>query len=586
MLRRFHGLVRPHRGALARAVLWMLGALAAGLIAPWPLQIVIDGVLLGERQRGALRWIDGLLPPDRPGLLLVSCVAIVAAALAQGWCSQRHRILAASIGHRVLTDLRMAVFAKLQRLSLTFHDRRGAGDLLLRMTGDVALLRSVLIPALLDSLSRTLLLFGTLGVMAVLNPWLTLVGVGILPLLTLATFRFGARIRAVTRTQRRKEGKIASVAAEALASVAAVQAYSRESAVCARFHKQGDRSLRADLKALRLSEAMARTVEVTLALGTSLVVWIGARDVLRGAMSAGELIVFISYLRSLYKPVQGLARTAARGSKAMVCGERVLEILDSDEEVREHPNAVPLRTLRGDIVFDRVTFGYDPDRPVLHEVSFRVGAGERVGLVGPSGSGKSTILSLLLRLYEPQSGRILVDGQDIRCWTIDSYRRQISAVLHDPLLFGVTIEENILDGRPDAAPREVESAAAAAGAHEFIRRLPDDYASVLGERGASLSRGQQQRIALARAMLRNAPVMLFDEPATGLDARTEAEVMRTLARMARGRTCLWVAHDLRQILDCPRALVLRDGRVVQDGAPSSLLGKIGAMRQLFRECDR
>jgi len=581
LLRRFRPLLAPHRGKMLKAFVWMIGAIGAGLIAPWPLQMVIDGVLLDKRGSGALLWLDGWLPADREQLLLVSCVMVVVVALLHGLCTHRQRILAATVGHRVVSDLRMAVFAKLQRLSLAFHDRRGIGDLLLRMTGDVTLLRSILVPAVLDSSSRVLILLGMLTLMAVMDPWLTLIGVASLPLLALTTISFGSRIRSVTRKQRRKEGKIASVAGEALASVSAVQAYSRESAVIGRFHKQSNRSLRADLKALRLSEMMSRIVEVTLAVGTSLVLWIGVRRALVGGMSAGELIVFLTYLRSMYRPIQGLVRTAAKASKATACAERVLEILESDEEIQELPNAVPAPALGGDIVFDRVTFGYDADRPVLRDVSFRIRAGEKLGLVGPSGSGKSTILALLMRLYEPQSGRILVDGRDIRCFTLESYRRQIGVVLHDPLLFGVTVEENILDGRPDARPHEVVRAARDAGADVFVRNLPEEYTSVLGERGASLSRGQQQRIALARAMLRDAPVMVFDEPTTGLDVRTEGEVLRTLSSMARGRTCVWIAHALNQILDCSRVMVLRDGRIAQDGAPSALLNRAGAMQELF-----
>ena len=579
--RRFRPLLAPHRGSMVRAGLWMLGGIGAGLLAPWPIQLVVDGVLLDHKNRGLVRFITRFVPAEPTPLLLVACVLLVSLVAIQGLCTFRQQILAATVGHRVLSDLRLAVFAKLQRLSLSFHDRCGAGDLLLRMTGDVSLLRAILVPAALESVSRLLVLVGMLAFMATMDPWLTLIGIASLPLLGLTSMRFGARIRAVTRSQRRKEGKIAAVAGEALLSIPAVQAYSRESAVSGRFHKQSNRSLRADLKTLRLAESMARIVELTLALGTSLVLWIGTRRALTGALSAGELIVFLTYLRNMYKPISGLVRASARTSKAVACGERVLEVLDSKEEVREHPNAVPAPPLAGEITFDRVTFGYDRERPVISDLTLRIGAGERVGLVGPSGSGKSTILALLLRLREPQSGRILVDGRDIRCYTLESYRKQIGVVMHEPFLFGVTIEENILDGRPGASAEEVVDAARRAGADDFILALPGGYASTLGERGASLSRGQQQRIALARALLRNAPLMVFDEPTTGLDVRTEREVLATLAQAASGRTCVWIAHDLGQILDCARVVVLRDGRIVQDGAPSALLAEQGAMQQLF-----
>ena len=318
-------------------------------------------------------------------------------------------------------------------------------------------------------------------------------------------------------------------------------------------------------------------------MGSCLVLWVGARRSLAGGMSPGELVVFLSYLRGLYKPTRDLVRIGAKANKAAVCGERILEILDSGEEVPEAPDAVPAPAFAGAITFEGVSFGYQEDCLVLHDLSFRIAQGERVGLVGPSGSGKSTLLALLLRLYEPRKGRILIDGVDIRRYRLESYRRQIAIVLQEPFLFGESVTENIRCGRPDATPEEIREAARAAEAQQFLEALPGGYDSTLGERGTSLSRGQQQRVSLARAVLRDAPVMIFDEPTTGLDPRTEAEVRRTLARLARGRTCIWIAHNLSQILDCDRVLVLREGRLVESGRPAELLSGVGPFQRLFAE---
>lgn len=578
---RFAPLLARQRQRLLPAAACMLGAIAAGLLAPWPVQMVIDGVLLGQRGRGPLAAIGGLLPESPGGLLAACCFALLILAGLRAACAHGQNLLAAMAGHDVVSSLRVALFDRLQRLSLVFHQRRRTGDLLVRLTGDVAMLREILVPAGLEFVGQSLLLLGMLSFMFAMDATLTLIALAMLPLLAVVTARYGARLRRVAREQRRKEGRIATVAGEALASVAVVQAYSNADEMSSRFTRQNRKSLKAGLRALRLEEKMTRTVDLALAAASALVLGVGALRSLGGSLSPGELIVFLTYLRGIYRPVQILVRLSARASKALACGDRILEIFESGEEVRDAPDAVEAPRPRGEILFDRVTFGYDAARPVLHEVSFRIAAGEKVGLVGPSGAGKSTVLALLLRLYDPQQGRILVDGRDIRSFTHESHRRQIAVVLQDPFLFGVSVGENIRYGRLEATAEEIRAAARAAGADDFISRLKDGYDTVLGERGASLSRGQQQRLGLARAVVRDAPILVLDEPTTGLDAPTEAEVLETLSRLGRGRTCLWIAHDLGQILSCPRVLVLRDGRLVEQGGPAELLERAGAFQALF-----
>ena len=580
---RFGPLLQPHRRRLALSACFMFAFIATDLVAPWPVQGVIDGVLLGRKNRGFMLWLGEFLPSDRMQLLAACCLAVVSIAALRGLFSYSEKILAETVGQKVVSDLRVAIFARLQRLSLTFHSKRRTGDLMVRLTGDVTMLREILVPMVLDFTTQALVLAGMMALMALMDLTLTLIAVATLPLLLLATARYGGLIREASREQRRKEGKVATVASEALASVAVIQAYSIAEAVAARFSRQNFKSLNAGLRSLRLEESLGRIVEMTIAVGSCLVLWVGARRSLAGGMSPGELVVFLAYLRGLYKPTRDLVRIGAKASKAAVCGERILEILDSGEEVRESPDALPAPALSGEIAFEGVTFGYQENRPVLHDLSFRIAPGERVGLVGPSGSGKSTILALLLRLYDPDAGTIRVNGRDIRQFQLESYRRQIAIVLQEPFLFGESVAENIRCGRQEATSEEIRAAAQAADAHQFLEALQDGYDSILGERGTSLSRGQQQRLSLARAVLRDAPVMVFDEPTTGLDPRTEGEVRKTLARLGRGRTCIWIAHSLSQILDCERVIVVREGRVVESGPPAELLTGIGPFHRLFRE---
>ncbi|HEX9638343.1 MAG TPA: ABC transporter ATP-binding protein [Acidobacteriota bacterium] len=581
-VRRFSGLLRPHRGRIAWASLAMLGSTVTGLLLPWPVQGVIDGVLLGRRDQGWLRWLGESVPSAPTALLLTCCGALILLTLLQSLFAYWQNLLTATVGHRVISTLRLEIFDQLQRLSLGFHRARRSGDLLVRLTGDVSMLREILLPALLEAASRFLILIGVLLLMGLIDFRLTVIVLLMLPLLLLSTIRFGSALRQVVRQQRRKEGKIAAVVGEALGSVAVVQAFAQEHQLATRFSRQNSRSLRAGLKSLRLEEKMARSVELTLAFGSALVLWFGGQRALQHSLSPGELIVFLSYLRSIYKPIQTLVRLSGRASKAVACGERILEVLDSKEQVTEPNDAEPTPKLSGGIVFDRVTFGYQDGLPALQDVSFSIAAGERVGLVGHSGAGKSTVLALLLRLYDPDQGRILVDGFDIRRLRLATYRSQIAVVLQEPFLFGISVAENIGFGRPEAEPHEIEAAARVAGAHDFITALPGGYDAVLGERGASLSRGQQQRIAIARAVLRRASILIFDEPTTGLDALTETEVRAALAQWSWNTTCIWIDHRLPPILDCPRVLVLQGGRCVQDGSPRHLVQAPGALQELFQ----
>ncbi len=579
--RRMHAVMWPHRRLATLAAVSMFGAALAALATPWILQVVLDGVLGNERQHGLLLWLGAWLPASPQRLLVSMALAFLALTAIKGSLTYAQNLASATVGQRVVSQLRIEVVGRLLRLSPTFHARRKTGDLLLRLTGDISMLREVMLPSLLDASRQGLQIVGALAGMLLIDGLMTAVAIAMLPLLALTAMRFSGRIRAVVREQRRKEGRLAATASEALNSLIVVQAYARADAVVTRLARQSERSLGAGLRSLKLEESMARIVELTLACGVCAALGLGGWRAMQGVISPGELIVFLTYLRSLDKPISALVRLSAKINKGVASWERVVEILDADERVHEAPDAISVKSACGSIEFQNVTFGYNPDVPVLRDISFKIAAGESIGVVGPSGEGKSTLLALLLRLYDPQQGRILFDGRDIRGLKIEDYRRQLATVLQEPFLFGMSVADNIRSGNPAASDDDVSAAARAAEADRFIERLPEQYQTELGERGASLSRGQQQRVAIARAYLRGAPVLVFDEPMTGLDPVASREVCATLSSLAQGRTCIWIAHDLQQIQELPRALVLSHGRVAQDGRPDELLHSVGAFRDLF-----
>lgn len=580
-LQRWRHLVRPHRRLVALAVCAMIGGALAAVSIPWILQIVLDGVLAGRTDDGAFLVIGRWLPTEPMMLLLVAAGLFVGLTALKGVLAYTQNITAATVGQRIVSQLRLELFDRLLRLSPTFHARHRSGDLMLRLTGDISMLREVMLPSLLEASRQALQIAGALFGMLWIDPGMTAVALAVIPLLALTTARKGREIRSVVREQRRKEGRLASTANEALHSLLMVQAYSRIEGVVSRLARQSERSLGAGLRSLRLEEKLARAVEATLGIGMAATLLLGGWHAIHGLISPGELIVFLSYLRTLDKPVASLVRLTAKFGKGLASWERVAEVLEAKERVIESPDAHPIVAAKGEIEFRNVCFGYSPDAPVLRNISFKLRAGETVGLVGSSGEGKSTLLALLLRLYDPQSGQILFDGRDIREWKLDDYRRQLATVLHDPFLFGVSVANNIRAGRADASDEDLYAAARAAEADRFIELLPDRYDTQLGERGMSLSRGQQQRIAIARACLRQAPLLILDEPTTGLDAVNQREVRATLLTLAKQRTCLWIAHDLGQIRDLPRALVLNRGELAQDGDPKQLLAAAGQFRTLF-----
>ncbi len=410
---------------------------------------------------------------------------------------------------------------------------------------------------------------------------LTLSSLAVAPPLYLLSLYFSAKVAELTRKRRARESELASLLQETVISKELVQAYAQEEQEKRRFAEESAESLDTALQRVRVSKGFGRTVEVLIAVGTALVVYLGARKALAGYVTPGDLIVFISYLRDLYKPVGGLSELIIDFGGSLVCGERVAEILETKIKVADAPDAIEAPPFRGEVVFENVTFGYDSREPVLQDLSFKARPGEMIALIGSSGTGKSTIVNLLLRFYDPWKGRILIDGQDVRRYTLKSLREQISVVLQEPLLFHRTIRENIAYGKPEARVEETVDAAKTAQAHEFIVRLPNGYDTFLTEGGAGLSGGQRQRIALARAILKNAPIFVLDEPVTGLDSETEARLNETMDRLMKGRTSFTIAHRLSTIMKADLILMIEEGRVIEQGTHEHLLGRSDRYRRLY-----
>ena len=564
--RRFSPHLRPFRRTLLGAGACMVGVTAMEIARPWPLKIIFDGLLMPQPEPDAVT--GAVLSASGGGdmLLAVTAGAILVLAVLSGLFGFGQSYLLATVGQKVVARIREQLYSHIQRLSHSFHEASRTGDLLARLTEDVRMMRDLMVNAVIYTGARTLVIAGTLVVMMLMDWRLTLVAVSILPLLVLATHRFGNEIKGAARKKRRKESRIAEVMTESISSIKLVQAYAREAYEEGRFARQNSSSAKAGLVATRLEAHLDRVVQVILAVGTCAVLWYGVKRVQAGALSPGDLLVFSAYLVTLYKPVRKLAALTGRISKATVCGERILSILDLEPDIADHPDARTAPRFEGAIEFDHVSFGYGRGANVLEDVSFRVAPGETVALVGASGAGKSTIGSLLLRFYDPVEGAVRIDGGDLRDYRLASLREQIAIVLQETALFATTIRDNIAYGRLDATDEEIVAAAKAACAHEFIERLPEGYDTVVGERGSTLSGGQRQRIAIARAIVRDAPVVVLDEPTTGLDAVSERAVREALGRLMRGRTCILVTHDMEALSLADRVLVLRDGELAERDA--------------------
>lgn len=558
--------LRRHVGLSVLGLAAMLVDVVLRILEPWPLKIAVDAVsaaLGADLGQGQPANISTVIP-----LAALALAAIVAGRAAANYLST---ISLAKVGARVATELRGRVFQHVQALSMRYHSKASIGDTSQRLVGDVGRLQEAAVTAGLPLVGNLATVTILMGVMIWMNPILSLIIGAAAVAYALLSRLASPKITRASRQTRKGEGALVSSAAEALAAIRVVKSYGLERTVAHEFAQGNDHAMKAGVKARRLAAGLERSTDVLVGIAQAVVLVFGSWQVLRGAMTPGDLVLFLMYLKIATRPLRDLAKYTGRIARASASGERIADLLDEEIGIADRPNAKPLHEVRGDVTFENLTSNDGHGRPLFTNLTLKIPAGEHVGILGPSGAGKSTLVSYLLRLAEPDQGRVAIDDAALSDATLSSLRANVSVLLQESVLFSVPIRENIRFGRLDATDEEVEDAARRADAHDFIVGLPQGYDTVLGQRGDTLSGGQRQRLAIARALIRRSPIVVLDEATTGLDPVTKAQVTASLGELTRGRTTLSVTHDPAMIAAMDRVVWLENGRIVEDGAPQDLL---------------
>jgi ATP-binding cassette subfamily B protein len=566
---RFRYFLARYRLRLAAGGVLTLASSLFALAQPWPLKVIVDSVLRGKPLQipgfgFAADW-------SRTELLDGAIVAFLLITFVGAVFDYLGTYLMDSSGVRMVSDIREILFARLQRLSLRFHGRQRTGDLITRVMGDIGRLQDMLVQWFSVFVPNVALLVGMMAVMFWIDWVFTLLALAVAPPLFLLIYRYVRRIKGASRRARNLEGLLAARAGEVLGAVRVVQAFTREDFEDARFSTQSTRAAAANVETARLQAEFSPLVDMIAGLGTAAVLFVGTHRVLSGELSLGLLLVFLSYLNSLYRPMRLLSKLAYVSSRGVASAERVSEILDAEPDVQDEPNAVPAPSLRGHVAFRGVEFAYMPERPVLSDIELEASPGETVAIVGPTGAGKSTLVSLVPRFFDPLAGHVEIDGFDIRRFQLASLRAQIAIVPQEPILFDGTIFDNIAYGAPGVTEKDVFLAAEAALVDEFVRRLPEGYETVVGERGAALSGGERQRVSIARALIRRAPILILDEPTSSLDPSSETLLLQALANLIEGRTTFVIAHRMSTVARADNVVVLDRGRVAEQGTHDQLV---------------
>ena len=587
LARAFWPQIRGQARLIFLSFLSLLLSIGARVLEPWPIKFMFDWIIMPSEKSPPIGKILGfdvsLIMGDTELLLAILVIGVVIFTALRAFCDYFSRVGMALAATRVITDIRSRLFSHLQKLSLNFHHSMKSGDMVTRFTYDVERLRETVVTALLPLIANLLTIIIMFAVMFWFDWKLALIPLAVLPFFYLSSVKVSRRIQTVVREHRKHDGALAASTAEVIGAIKYVQALSLETLQEKAFVKQNKKSLKEGAKSQRLAAGLERKVDIILAIATALVLWRGVYLVIDGTITPGTLILFTTYLKFIFRPMRKVANSMTRLSKATASGERLLTILDTEPEIKDSPGSVKAKHIEGRILFNNVFFSYGDNKNALSGINFDISPGERVALVGPSGGGKSTILALLMRLYDPDEGHVLIDGLDIRKFKVDSIRRQISLVLQDSVLFAVSIRDNIAYGALEAEPdtMDIERVARLANAHDFISSLKNGYDTIVGERGATLSGGQLQRIAIARAMIRMAPIMILDEPTHGLDNINRRDVNEALERLIKGKTTILVTHDLLSSRDFDKILLIDNGRIQEYGSHDTLMKQQGYYYKLY-----